>query len=159
VYPKIQKQHYNRFLLELTTIENKGKWPENLDKSKSLHDRNHKEMFFFVTDLYEHNKELTSFIKRLKTSKNEVVVLHLMGKNELEFNYKGTVTFEDLETGAMLKIDAKTAKKEYLIELEKMIKNTKDMLLSNDVSYHLFRLNEHIGEALQVFLKKRNKLI
>ncbi|WP_378172376.1 DUF58 domain-containing protein [Aquimarina sp. SS2-1] len=159
VYPKIQKQHYNRFLLELTKIENKGKWPENPNASKSLHDRNHKELIFFITDLYEHNEELTSFIKMLKTPKNEVVVLHLMGKNELEFDYKGTVTFEDLETGAKLKIDAKTAKKEYLASLEKMIKETKDTLLANDISYHLFKLNEHIGEALQVFLKKRNKLI
>ncbi|WP_299246447.1 DUF58 domain-containing protein [uncultured Aquimarina sp.] len=159
LYPKTQKQHYNRFLLELTNIENKGKWPENPNASKSLHDRNHKELIFFVTDLYEHNEELTSFVKRLKTPKNEVVVLHLMGKNELEFDYKGTVTFEDLETGAKLKIDAKTAKKEYLMALEEMIKNTKNTLLTNDISYHLFKLHEHIGEALQVFLKKRNKLI
>ncbi|WP_299438574.1 DUF58 domain-containing protein [uncultured Aquimarina sp.] len=159
LYPKIQKQHYNRFLLELTKIENKGKWPENPNASKSLHDRNHKEMIFFITDLYEHSEELTTFIKRLKTPKNEVVVLHLMGKNELEFDYKGTVTFEDLETGVKLKIDAKTAKKQYLTALEEMIKNTKDTLLANDISYHMFQLHEHIGEALQVFLKKRNKII
>ncbi|MHA7057505.1 DUF58 domain-containing protein [Aquimarina sp. M1] len=159
LYPKIQKQHYNRFLLELTNIENKGKWPENPDASKSLHDRNHKEMIFFVTDLYEHNTELSTFMKRLKTPKNEVVVLHVMGKNELEFNYKGTVTFEDLETGAKLKIDAKMAKKKYLIALEEMMKNTKNTLLANNISYHMFKIHEHIGEALQVFIKKRNKLI
>ncbi|MBQ4804019.1 DUF58 domain-containing protein [Aquimarina sp. MMG015] len=159
LYPKIQKQHYNRFLLELANIENKGKWPANPNASKSLHDRNHKELIFFITDLYEHDEELTSFIKRLKTPRNEVVVLHLMGNNELEFSYKGTVTFEDLETGAKLKIDTKTAKKEYLKALEAMISTTKDTLLMNDISYHMFKLNDHIGEALQVFLKKRNNLI
>lgn len=159
LYPKVQKQHFNRLLRELIAIENEGKWPEDPNTSKNLHDRSHKELIFFITDLYEHSEELTSFVKRLKTPKNEVVVLHLMGKNELEFDYKGTVTFEDLETGARRKVDAKTAKKQYLIVLEEMMKNTKNTLLANDISYHLFKLNENIGEALQVFLKKRNRLI
>lgn len=159
LYPKVQKQHFNRLMLELINIENEGKWPEDPNTSKNLHDRSHKELIFFITDLYEHSEELTSFIKRLKTPKNEVAVLHVMGKNELEFDYKGTVTFEDLETGARRKVDAKTAKKQYLIALEEMMKNTKNTLLANDIGYHLFKLNENIGEALQVFLKKRNKLI
>ncbi len=159
VYPKVQKQHYNRFLHELISIESKGKWPEDPKQSKHLHDRNHKELIFFITDMYEHQEELTSFVKRLKTSRNEVVVLHLMGKNELDFDYKGTVTFEDLETGARLQVDAKEAKKEYLFALEEMVKKTKNTLLAHDIGYHLFRLDEHIGEALQFFLKKRNKLI
>ncbi|MGY3793453.1 DUF58 domain-containing protein [uncultured Aquimarina sp.] len=159
LYPRIQKQHYNRFLLELTQIENKGKWPENLNTSKSLHNRNQKELIFFITDLYEHTEELTNFIKRLKTPKNEVVVLHLMGENELTFNYKGTVTFEDLETGAKLKIDTKTAKKQYLASLEEMIKKAKNTLLMNDVDYHLCELNQPIEETLRLFLKKRNKLV
>ncbi|WP_109436638.1 MULTISPECIES: DUF58 domain-containing protein [Aquimarina] len=159
LYPKVQKQHYNRLLLELINIQNEGKWPEYSKESNNFHDRGQKELIFFITDLYEHHKELTSFIKKIKTPRNEVVVLHLMGKNELEFDYKGTVTFEDLETGMKLKIDTKTAKKKYLSSLEEMMKKTKDILLANGISYHLFRLDEHIGEALQVFLKKRNRLM
>nr|WP_246616005.1 DUF58 domain-containing protein [Aquimarina litoralis] len=159
LYPKIQKQHYNRFLLELTAIENKGKWPENPNVSKSLHTRNRKEMIFFISDLYEHTEELTSFIKQLKTPKNEVIILHLMGENELTFNYKGTVTFEDLETGTKLKIDTKTAKKEYLAAMEAMIKKLKNTLLMNDIDYHLCQLNQPVEEMLRLFLKKRNKLV
>ncbi|MBQ0734243.1 DUF58 domain-containing protein [Aquimarina celericrescens] len=159
MYPKVQKQHYNRLLEGLIDIENKGKWPVNPETSKHLYDRSHKELIFFVTDLYEQDEEIISFVKRLKTPRNEVVVLHLMGKNELDFNYEGTVTFEDLETGARLQVDAKAAKKEYLFALEEMMKKAKNTLLANDIGYHLFRLDENIGAALQFFLKKRNKLI
>ncbi|KAA1243252.1 DUF58 domain-containing protein [Aquimarina sp. RZ0] len=158
IYPKIQKQQYNRFLHELIAIENRGKWPRDPTITEVLHSRSHKELIFFITDLYEHNKELTDFIKRLKTSKNEVVVLHLMGKNELEFDYNETITFEDLETGTRLKIDAKSAKKQYLIQLDGMMKKTKKTLLANDISYHLFALHKDIGETLQLFMKKRTKL-
>jgi hypothetical protein len=88
-----------------------------------------------------------------------VVVLHVMGREELEFNYKGTVTFEDLETGNRGKGDAKEAKKKYLESLEVMINTTRDTLLANNISYELFKMEDPIGEALQVFLKKRMNLL
>ena len=159
LYPRVQKKHFNRLLLELINIKNEGKWPEDTKAAEKLHDRSHKELIFFITDMYENTSELTNFINRLKTARNEVVVLHIMGKNELEFDYKGTVTFEDLETGAKMKVDAKEAKSAYLKSMEEMIKNTKDTLLAKGVSYQLFRLDEHLGEGLQLFLKKRNNLV
>ena len=159
LYPKIQKQHYNRILLELINIKNEGHWPEDQSALNKLHDRSHKELIFFITDLYEDNQELTKFITQLKTSRNEVVVMHIMGNSELNFEYKGTVTFEDLETGTRMKVDAKEAKNYYLQALNSKIKETKDTLLSNGISYHLFNLEDPIGEALQSFLKIRNRLI
>lgn len=159
IYPKVQKQHFNRLLLELINIENKGKWPANPNDSRKLHDRAHKELIFFITDMYEHDEELSQFIKQLKTLRNEVVVIHLMGGHEMDFDYKGNVTFEDLETGVKLKVNAVEAKKQYLQSLEDMMTTTKDLLLANNISYHLFRLDDHIGEALQLFLKKRSNLL
>ena len=159
VYPKVQKQHFNRLLLELTTIENEGKWPIDPMKSRKLHDRTHKELIFFITDMYEDSQELSKFIKRLKTLRNEVVVLHIMGGHEMDFEYTGNVTFEDLETGTRLKVNAADVKKQYLRSLDEMMRKTKDLLLANDISYHLFRLDDHMGEALQLFLKKRSNLL
>lgn len=159
LYPRVQKKHFNRLLLELINIKNEGKWPENPLAAQKLHDRSHKELIFLFTDMYENTSELNNFINRLKTVRNEVVVLHIMGKNELEFDYEGTVTFEDLETGVKMKVDAKEAKSTYLKAMEEMIKNTKEALLAKGVSYQLFRLDDHLGEALQLFLKKRNNLM
>lgn len=159
VYPKVQKQHYNRLLLELINIKNEGKWPSDPTSTEKLHDRRHKELIFFITDMYEQGEELTELIKRLKTSRNEVVVFHLMSKNELEFNYKGTLTFEDLETGERVKVDAKQAKTKYLQSLDANLKRNKETMLSNGITYQLFRMNEPIAEALQGFLKKRNNLV
>ena len=159
IYPKVQKQHYNRLLLELINIKKEGKWPSDPTLTEKLHDRRHKELIFFITDMYEQDEELTDLIKRLKTSRNEVVVFHLMSKNELEFDYKGTLTFEDLETGARVKVDTKEAKTKYLQSLEATLKRNKETMLSNGITYQLFRMDEPIAEALQGFLKKRNNLI
>ena len=159
LYPQVQKKHFNRLLQELINIKPEGKWPKNAKAAEKLHDRRHKELIFFISDLHEESSELTNVITKLKTPRNEVVVLHLLGKNELEFDYKGSLTFEDLESGARMKIDAKEAKKQYLDSLEKSIEATKETMLANAITYQLLRLEEPIGEALQLLLKKRNNLM
>lgn len=159
IYSKIQKQHFNRLLMELMAIENKGKWPSNTEQPRKLHERSHKELIFFITDMYEYDQELIDFIKQLKTLRNEVVVLHCVGGDELEFNYKGNLTFEDLETGDTLKVNASEAKKTYLQGMDTMMKTTRESLLTRNIGYHLYRLDDHIGELLRVFLKQRMNLL
>lgn len=158
IYPKVQKQQFNRLLLELLKIKPEGQWSGTKDTA-FIHDRNGKELLFFITDLHEYDEELTSFIKSLKTKRNEVVILHIMGQKELEFNYKGTLTFEDLETGDRIKIDAKDSKQQYIKVMDKTLVAYKDFFLNNQINYHMFRLDNHLGEALHVFLKKRRNLL
>ncbi len=159
VYPTVKKQHYKRLLLELTKVQSQGKWPADQTASQKLHDRSHKELVFFITDMYQYDEELIQFIKRLKTVRNEVVVLQIMGNHELEFDYQGYVIFEDLETGAKLKVETSTAKKQYLDALEDMMAGVKNDLLSEGIGYELFKLNDKIEEVLNLFLKRRNKLL
>lgn len=158
LYGTVKKQHYKRFLLELTKVQSQGKWPIEASASQKLHDRSHKELIFFVTDMYEYDAELTEFIKRLKTVRNEVVVLQIMGDQELEFDYQGYVIFEDLETGNKLKVETSKAKKQYLEAMKSKMNTVKNDLLSEGISYELFKLDDKIEEVLNLFLKRRNKL-
>ncbi|WP_273566598.1 DUF58 domain-containing protein [Maribacter halichondriae] len=157
--PTVQKQQFKRMLHELIQVNARGKWPDNPAILDKLHDRSHKELIFFITDLYEHHNELTEMIRGLKTSRNEVVVLHIMGKNELEFGYNGPAIFEDLETGERIRVDARTMKSKYQDTLNAMISDTKELLFSNGIGYHLFNLSEPIENALQIFLKQRARLM
>lgn len=158
IYPKADQKHYNRLLLELLNISTKGKWPKLSVAAKKIHSRGRRELVFFLTDMYEDISELSDFAKELKTSNNEVVVLHLMAGNELDFDYKKSVTFEDLETGAKVKVDVDKAKDAYLKALDAKIAQTKEQLLTKGVHYHLFRMDAHLGNALQLFLKERSRL-
>ena len=158
VYPKADKKHYNRLLLELINLSNTGKWPETHISNKRIPNRGGKELIFFLTDMYESSREISSFIKGLKSARNEVVVLQIMGAAEMDFNYGPNITFEDWETGARVKVDTVKAKTEYLTSLEKRLKRVKEELLSNGIDHHVFRMDAHLGEALQLFLKQRKRL-
>jgi len=80
-----------------------------------------------------------------------------LGKNEIDFDYKGQLIFEDLETGTKVKVNAKQAKEEYIQALTQSMTRIKEELLVNGIGYDLFTLDSHIGEALQLFLKKRTE--
>lgn len=159
VYPASHKKHYNRILHELIEIKVGGEWPSNLRDLEKIHQRSQKELLFVITDMHEAESELTHWIHNLKTSRNEVVVLHILGENELEFNYTGAVVFEDLETGKKVKVNAKSAKDSYLKALEMNLQELKNDFLSRNVSYEVFSLKNPIEEALQLFLKKRTALV
>ncbi|MFS4448754.1 DUF58 domain-containing protein [Maribacter sp. 2307UL18-2] len=159
IRPTVQKQQYKRFLNELIQIEGHGQWPEKSDFLHQMPNSGHKELLFFITDMYESDGELTRMIQNLKTKRNELVVLHIMGEDELEFNYQGYVIFEDLETGAKVKVDTKKAKELYLRSLTKKMSAMNNGFLSQGIGYQLFRLNEPISEVLQLFLKRRKSLL
>ena len=159
IYPKASVQHFNRLLQELLTVETTGTWPMNAISNERLHERGRKELIFFITDMYEHSDELSAFIKALKTSRNEVAVLQIIGQDEVNFDYKGTVTFEDLETGSKLKVSAKEAKKHYLETLKNKLIQTEELLLNQGISHQIFTMGEPLGETLNLFLKKRINLV
>ena len=159
VYPKADKKQYNRLLLELLKITSSGKWPEKLASTNKIASRGGKELIFFITDMYEVASEISAFIKKTKSARNEVVVLQIMGSTEMDFGFKGDVTFEDLESGLRVKVNTAQAKEQYIAKMEKRIIEIKEDMLSKEIDYHLIRMDTHLGETLQIFLKERKKLL
>lgn len=157
--PRLQKQFYKRFLQELINIKNEGKWPENPVSLEKMHDNSKKELIFFISDLYEYNSEISSMIKALKSPRNEVVFIHVMGHDELKFNYNGTLIFEDIETGKRIKVNSKSSRKEYLKAMQSYLEGIKKDFLANGISYQLFKMNDDMADTLQLFLKNRKNLI
>jgi uncharacterized protein (DUF58 family) len=157
--PKVDQKHFKRLLHQLIDIQPDGKWPQQTLTSQTLQGQHHKELIFFISDLYEETSELTQSISKLKTPRNEVVVLQLLGKDELEFNYKGDVTFEDLETGKQIEINTKQAQSYYKTNLQASLSRIKNNLLAEGVSYQLFQLGEPLAEALELLLKTRKNLL
>ncbi|MEQ8243352.1 MAG: DUF58 domain-containing protein [Fulvivirga sp.] len=159
LHPKVQTQHLNRFLHQLLEIKSEGKWPSSRTSTDALHDFRHKELIVFVTDMYESDGELTSFVNRLKTKRNEVIVIHLITDNELLMNYKGAVTLEDLETHKRVKVDASAVRESYVAAMNEHLEKTKSDMLHNGIDYTMFNIKDNIGEVINLFLKQRLTLL
>ncbi len=156
VQPRFENQQFMRFVNALVNLKSEGHWGQ---KTEPLIDHTGKEMIVFVTDLYDQDKDLISFISRLKTSRNEVIVFHLMGKAERELSFEGAYTFEDLETRSRVKVDTAARQKEYKTLVERWIAETRSLLLEKNISYALISLDEPIENTLRNFLKTRKALL
>ncbi len=81
-----------------------------------------------------------------------------MAKNELELNFKGYSTFEDLETGEILQIDQAKARAAYQERMADHLKVIRTAMLDRKIYYRTLSTDEPIDQALRDFLNQRNKL-
>lgn len=155
--PRFEQQQFMRFLHALISVEAKSAWRKS--GLEHFFDHHRKEIIVFITDLYDEDHDLLEFIARLKTSRNEVIIFHLLGKNEIELDYSGSFTFKDLERGATIKVDTSSQKKLYSERVKSWINRTRISLLEKAIHYHLVRMDEPIDHVLRNFLKTRKSLM
>lgn len=153
IHPRFEQQQFMRFLQSLVRATPEHKWKKT--GMEYLFDHQGKEMIIFVTDLYDDDGDLLQFISRLKTKRNEVMVFHLLGKQEMELAFEGNVTFRDLESGATLKVDTRAEKERYSMRVQDWIRQSRLLLLEKNINYHTISMDDNIGEALRDFLKIR----
>ena len=158
VQPRFEQQQFMRFLNELVNVKGESTWKRN-DGLEHLFDHHSKEMIVFITDLYDEDSDLQHFISRLKTPRNEVIVFHLMGKQETDLTYHGAFTFEDLETGHRLKVDTEGQQKAYAGQMKDWIQVSRDWMLEKQINYQLVIMDEPAENVLRDFLKVRKSLM
>lgn len=156
VQPRFESQQFMRFLTALVNQKSEGGWGR---KPEALIDHTGKEMIVFVTDLYDQESDLNTFISRLKTSRNEVIVFHLLGEAERNLSFDGAFTFEDLESHSRVKVDTAVKQKEYKQLIDQWITKTRNTLLEKNINYTLVSLSDPVENTLRDFLKIRKALL
>jgi uncharacterized protein (DUF58 family) len=157
VQPRFEQQQYMRFLYALVELESAGSWNRAGDL-ESLFDHHGKELIIFLSDLYDEQDELRRFVSRLKTPRNEVIVFHLMGAEELLLSYNGAYTFRDLETGRSIKVDTGVQQKQYAARVQEWIRQTRMWMLEKQINYYLVQMDASFEQVLRDFLKVRKSL-
>ncbi len=151
-------QHTKRFFYQLETIEPKGTFTEPIHYKNIIGSNKKRELLVFITDFYQQNEEIISLLNNLSAYKNEVIVLHLMGDNELNCNYDGYAMLEDLETGQTINIGNASAKTQYSERLQNYLATIRQQLLNKNIVYRLMNTAQPIEKALKDFLNQRHKL-
>ncbi|WP_187696445.1 DUF58 domain-containing protein [Xanthovirga aplysinae] len=147
----------SEFLYELSEIKCEGKWPEEM--GEFLADKetaNSKQMIVFLSDLYEEKAEISKFLKNAQASAHEVIVFHLMGGNELTFDFPSNPEFVDLETGEKIQLDTSSYKAVYIEKMKKELGLLQDQMANLGVHYQLVNMDQPISDCLEGFIQSRN---
>ncbi|MDB5090790.1 MAG: hypothetical protein JWR09_4784 [Mucilaginibacter sp.] len=153
---KPDPQHLQRLYYQLEKIEPAGTFTQPIHYKELFAGSGRKELLVLITDLYQPDGEINRLLDSLAALKHEIIVFHLMGQNELDFDYKGYSALEDLETGEVIEVGPQ-AKKQYQEALQAHLEKTKMQLLGKNIFYSVISTSQPLDKALRDFLVQRNK--
>ena len=153
--PRADARQLPRLYHALETAEAAGTFPDAATLAP-LTARRQRALTVCVSDLYEDDGEINRLLTRLRAVSGDVLLLHLMADNELNFSHRGAVTLRDLETGQTLQIDADQQRPAYQQQIQNWLTATAQTARRQGFDYHLLNTTEPLDGALREFLRRRS---
>ena len=169
VSPGQQRQPTERILRTLAGLQPAGRWPA--DARRALQgafaagvprgaggDGAAREIVVVLTDGHEQDDEIRASLAPLRSRGHELLLFHLLGRDEETFPFHGLVRFEDWETGAAYEVDADAARAAWVAGYDQRLRaGRRDWEGGGRLDSVRFLLDEPPGKVLRAYLKQRKK--
>ncbi|MBI2487985.1 MAG: DUF58 domain-containing protein [Deltaproteobacteria bacterium] len=104
--------------------------------------------FVVVSDLFMDLASIEESLKLLRSSKKEVVAFHVLHPDEIEFNFYGSIEFEDMEEKTKVLVDAGSIREAYIKRIKDFTEKLKLLFYQNKSRYVFSPSNIPIEDAL-----------
>ena len=108
-----------------------------------------------VSDLLGDVASTLRGLRLLRQRGHDVLVLHIMDDDELDFSFDGPTRFEGLELPAHLNCNPRALREGYLAAVEKFVSSLRHGCARDAVDYELIRTSQPMDAALAAFLSRR----
>ena len=150
-------QHLARFFHQLHVLEAGGVVGDPVGYKHIFTGEQKRELLIFITDLYETDGEIMRMLDLLASLRHEIIVFHIMGRNEIEGDFGSYTEVEDLETGKRMPVSPGLIGEAYRERVRQWMAEVRMRLLDKQVVYHLLRMDQPLDQALRDFLKLRQR--
>jgi uncharacterized protein (DUF58 family) len=157
--PKASPKHLLRVLTTLEETQPGGEtamaplWHE-----LAGHHLKRRGMVIILSDFFDQLDPLVRALRHLRHRNHEVLLLHVLAPEELEFPYKRLTQFRSLEVGDQkVLVDARRLREDYLRNFERFRRDLKEQAGKLQIDYHLLRTDEPVDRALGVYLSRRQR--
>jgi uncharacterized protein (DUF58 family) len=116
---------------------------------------NHRSIVVLISDLLCDREQLFRGLQLLRQRKHEVLIMHVMDDQELDFDYSGSLRFEGLESAGRLTCDPAALRSGYLQAMEQFLETVRRRCAASMIDYQLVRTSDHLDAALSQFLNFR----
>ena len=112
-------------------------------------------MIVLVSDLLVDRPGLIMGLKLLRQRGHDVLVLHVLDDDELDFPFSGPLRFEGLESADFLNCNPRSLREGYLAALGDFLDEIRRQCARNAIDYALIRTSDPLDVALTTFLSNR----
>jgi uncharacterized protein (DUF58 family) len=124
----------------------------------AAHQLKRRGMVILLSDFFDQIESLTLALRHFRHRNHEVLLLHVLAPEEIEFPYAGLTQFRNLEDpGDRLRIDPRRLREEYLNQFERFCERLRGEAGKMRIDYHLLRTDEPVDRALGAYLSRRRK--
>ncbi len=150
-----RKSQLNLIYNELENASSQGK----SDISTCLHtfaeNTYRRGIVIVISDLQDDITEIKRAIYHLKSSKNDVIIFHILDTQEIHFNFYGLIDFEDMETGAHKRISTDWARRKYLKNFHRFVEEIQTFCGMNKIDHVIVDTADSVHNCLATYLKNR----
>ena len=156
--PKSTPSHLNTLLNALDVPE-----PGNDTKIEPvLHEMaeriNKRGLVIIISDLLDEPENVLNGLKHFRHRKQEVILFHILDRNELEFEFDSRTKFVDLESGDEITTDPWQVRNDYkniILDLQKYYKINCRL---NKIDYVPLFTDDNLDKGLNEYFNKRQRL-
>ena len=156
--PKSTPSHLNTLLNILDAPK-----PGNDTKIESvLHQMaeriNKRGLVIIISDLLDNPKNVFKGLKHFRHRKQEVILFHILDRNELEFEFENRTKFVDMESGEEITTDPWHIKNEYknlILDIQKYHRRNCRL---NKIDYVPLYTDDSLDKGLSEYFNKRQRL-
>ena len=114
-------------------------------------------LIILISDLLDKPEEVVKGLKQLRSRGSEVIVFHLLDREELQFPFKEPSLFQDMEEDLRLLADPQAIRSAYLETLRSLMDGYRQACFSHHIDYALFDTSVGLDRALVRYLTWRQR--
>lgn len=156
VPPRARRGHLQEILSELESLKAEGTTNFQRALATLTEGLSRRSVVIIFTDLLDGGLEALPALARLRARRHDVVVFHVLDRDELEFPFEEATHFTSLEDDASIQVDGRELREAYLEEMGRFRREAEAACRRAKVDYHLLRTDEPPGRVLARFLSARN---
>ena len=112
-------------------------------------------MMILISDLLADTEGLLRGLKLLRRRGHDVLVLHLLDDDELDFPFNGPTRFEGLETASRLSCNPRALRDGYLEAMSEFLQRVRRGCTNHSCDYDLIRTSQPLSAVLAAYLHRR----
>ncbi|MBT3589245.1 MAG: DUF58 domain-containing protein [Candidatus Marinimicrobia bacterium] len=156
--PRSNPSHLNTLLTQLGTVKS------GLDTKIEpvLHEMaeriKKRGLVILISDLFDNPENILTGLKHFRHNKQEVIVFHILDRQEMEFNFNNRTRFKDMESGEEITTEPWHIRKAYAKSIKNIQDDYQKKCREHLVDYVPLFTDQSLDTALTEYIRKRKKL-
>jgi uncharacterized protein (DUF58 family) len=115
-------------------------------------------LIVLISDLYDDPEAVETALHHFRHKRHEVIVFHVLDRAEIEFPFRETASFRDLETGDLIQVDPAYVRDDYRRRMDAFLDRHRRICADCQFDYVLAETSVPLDHMLSRYLEKRNRL-